>query len=199
MFNVLVTILPCTNLLITVYDSTSRMLWCRIFISFYYSAKYLNSPKSFRCSCHKGEFLTNILQLWFSNLMLWMHFSRIAGPMCSVLDPAMVTTVNFFHGNEFYTARRAKLAWLQLAWHWAFLWIQDGGSHHLGYMEISHCWPWLPTWSCNTSFLGWLRVGSPFLELFCGYLVKVKPEVKCQIWQQNNLYFCLIAECDQPA
>ena len=29
-------------------------------------------------------------------------------------------------------------------------------------------------------FLGWLMVGSPFLELFCGYLVnvKVKPEVK---------------------
>ena len=43
--------------------------------------------------------------------------SRIAGPMCSVLDPAMVTTVNFFHGNEFYTARRAKLAWLLLARH----------------------------------------------------------------------------------
>ena len=44
-------------------------------------------------------------------------------------------------------------------------------------------------------------VGSPFLELFFGYLVnvKVKPEVKCQIWLQNILYFCLIAECDQPA
>ena len=41
----------------------------------------------------------------------------IAGPMCPVLDPAMVTTVNFFHGNEFYTARRAKLAWLLLARH----------------------------------------------------------------------------------
>ena len=43
--------------------------------------------------------------------------SRIAGPMCPVLDPAMVTTVNFFHGNEFYMARRAKLAWLLLARH----------------------------------------------------------------------------------
>ena len=43
--------------------------------------------------------------------------SRIAGPMCPVLDPAMVTTVNFFHGNEFYTATRAKLAWLLLAQH----------------------------------------------------------------------------------
>ena len=53
-------------------------------------------------------------------------------------------------------ARRAKLAWLLLAWHWAFLWIQDGGSHHLGYMELSHCWPWWPTLSCNTSFWdGW--------------------------------------------
>ena len=43
--------------------------------------------------------------------------SRAAGPMCLVLDPAMVTTVNFFHGNEFYMARRAKLAWLLLARH----------------------------------------------------------------------------------
>ena len=43
--------------------------------------------------------------------------SLFAGPMCPVLDPAMVTTVNFFHGNEFYTARRAKLAWLLLARH----------------------------------------------------------------------------------
>ena len=34
--------------------------------------------------------------------------SLFAGPMCPVLDPAMVTTVNFFHGNEFYTARRYK-------------------------------------------------------------------------------------------
>ena len=79
--------------------------------------------------------------------------------MCPVLDPAMVTTVNFFHGNVFYTARRAKLAWLLLARHWAFLGIQDGGSHHLGYVEISHRWSWWPTWSCNTSFLGWLRAG----------------------------------------
>ena len=46
-----------------------------------------------------------------------IYCSRIAGPMCPVLDPAMVTTVNFFHGNEFYTARRAKLAWLLLARH----------------------------------------------------------------------------------
>ena len=44
-------------------------------------------------------------------------YSLIAGPMCPVLDPAMVTTVNFFHGNVFYTARRAKLAWLLLARH----------------------------------------------------------------------------------
>ena len=44
-------------------------------------------------------------------------FSLFAGPMCPVLDPAMVTTVNFCHGNEFYTARRAKLAWLLLARH----------------------------------------------------------------------------------
>ena len=36
--------------------------------------------------------------------------SRIAGPMCPVLDPAMV-----FHGNEFYMARRGKFAWLLLA------------------------------------------------------------------------------------
>ena len=50
-----------------------------------------------------------ILQSW--------QFSLFAGPMCPVLDPAMVTTVNFFHGNEFYTARRAKLAWLLLARH----------------------------------------------------------------------------------
>ena len=41
--------------------------------------------------------------------------SQVAGPMCPVLDPAMVTTVNFFHGNVFYMARRAKLAWLLLA------------------------------------------------------------------------------------
>ena len=33
------------------------------------------------------------------------------------------------------------------------------------------------------------------MGLFFGYLlnVKVKPEVKCQFFQQNNLYFCLIA------
>ena len=33
------------------------------------------------------------------------------------------------------------------------------------------------------------------MVLFFGYLlnIKVKPEVKCQILQQNNLYFCLIA------
>ena len=43
--------------------------------------------------------------------------SRIASHMCPVLDPAMVTTVNFFHGNELYMARRAKLAWLLLARH----------------------------------------------------------------------------------
>ena len=41
--------------------------------------------------------------------------SQVAGPMCPVLDPAMVTTVNFFHGNVFYMVRRAKLAWLLLA------------------------------------------------------------------------------------
>ena len=43
--------------------------------------------------------------------------SRIAGPMCPVLDPAMLTTVNFFHGNVFYIVWRAKLAWLLLARH----------------------------------------------------------------------------------
>ena len=43
--------------------------------------------------------------------------SLIAGRICPVLDPAMVTTVNFFHGNELYMARRAKLAWLLLARH----------------------------------------------------------------------------------
>ena len=47
----------------------------------------------------------------------WGTISRVAGPMCPVLDHAMVTTVNFFHGNEFYTARRTKLAWLLLARH----------------------------------------------------------------------------------
>ena len=44
-----------------------------------------------------------------------LHYSQVAGPMCPVLDPAMVTTVNCFHGNVFYMARRAKLAWLLLA------------------------------------------------------------------------------------
>ena len=43
--------------------------------------------------------------------------SRIAAPMCPVLDPAMVTTVNFFHGNDFSMARKAKLAWLLFARH----------------------------------------------------------------------------------
>ena len=32
----------------------------------------------------------------------------------------------------------------------------------------------LPRWSCNTSFLGLLMMGSPFLELFVGYMVNVK-------------------------
>ena len=43
--------------------------------------------------------------------------------------------------------------------------------------------------------------GESISELFCGYLVKVKvkPEIKCEIWQQNSLYLCLIAECDHPA
>ena len=65
--------------------------------------------------------------------------SRIAGPMCPVLDPAMLTTVNFFHGNVFYIVRRAKLAWLLLARHRAFLGIQDGGHHHIGCIDISNC------------------------------------------------------------
>ena len=68
--------------------------------------------------------------------------SRIAGPMCPVLDTANVTTVNFFHGNGFYMARRAKLAWLLLAWHWAFLGIQDGGRHHLRCGTFFNCSSW---------------------------------------------------------
>ena len=56
--------------------------------------------------------------LLFSPILIPRNpISLFAGPMCPVLDPAMVTTVNFFHGNEFYTARRAKLAWLLLARH----------------------------------------------------------------------------------
>ena len=54
---------------------------------------------------------------WFASFKIMMSCSRIAGPMCPVPDPAMVTTVNFFHGNEFYMARGAKLAWLLLARH----------------------------------------------------------------------------------
>ena len=50
-------------------------------------------------------------------LLASLSSSRIASPMCPVLDPAMLTTVNFFHGNVFYIVRRAKLAWLLLARH----------------------------------------------------------------------------------
>ena len=53
----------------------------------------------------------------YASFKFYSVISLFAGPMCPVLDPAMVTTVNFFHGNEFYTARRAKLAWLLLARH----------------------------------------------------------------------------------
>ena len=98
--------------------------------------------------------------------------------MCPVLDPAMLTTVNFFHGNVFYIVRRAKLAWLLLARHWAFLGIQDGGHHHIGCMDISNCWSWWHTGSCNTSFLECVRAGNQFLEFFWYWVkVKVKSEV----------------------
>ena len=53
----------------------------------------------------------------FMGLSNFSKYSRIAGPMCPVLDPAMLTTLNFFHGNVFYIVRRAKLAWLLLARH----------------------------------------------------------------------------------
>ena len=61
--------------------------------------------------------LTSVFYISISFWFRWQPYSLFAGPMCPVLDPAMVTTVNFFHGNEFYTARRAKLAWLLLARH----------------------------------------------------------------------------------
>ena len=97
--------------------------------------------------------------------------SRIAGPMCPVLDPAMVTTVHFFHGNEFYMARRSKLAWLLLARHWAFLGIQDGGRHHLRCGTFSTVHPDNLDGRVIHLLLGLLVVWSQFLELFFGYLV----------------------------
>ena len=97
-------------------------------------------------------------------------------------------SVNYSKLYVFYIVMRVKLAWLLLARNWAFLGIQEGGSHHLGCMEISNCWS---RWSCNTFFVECLGVGNPFMELFCGYWakVKVKPEVKCQI---KKLY-CIIS------
>ena len=50
--------------------------------------------------------------------------------------------------------------------------------------------------------LFWVAEGGESISGVCfGYLVnvKVKPEDTCQSWQQNNHYFFLIAECDQPA
>ncbi len=87
--------------------------------------------------------------------------------------PCNVNYSELYHGNVFYIGSRAKLAWLILLQRWVFLRIQDGGHSHLGFWPISNLWYRWPRWSCNTSFYGFSRAGSPFLVLFFGYGVKV--------------------------
>ena len=83
----------------------------------------------------------------------------------------MLTTVNFLYGNVFYIVRRCKLAWLLLVQPSAFFRNQDGDLRHLEFRPIFNIWSRWHTCrgSCNTSFMGVSRMGSPFLELFFGY------------------------------
>ena len=79
------------------------------FLSCHVSSGYNNCPHSI------SHYPKNIFAVIF--MFNNSSCSQVAGPMCPVLDPAMVTTVNFFHGNVFYMASRVKLAWLLLARH----------------------------------------------------------------------------------
>ena len=103
--------------------------------------------------------------------------------MCPVLDPVMLTTVNgFFHGNVFYIVRRAKLPWLLLARHWVFLGIRHGSSHHHRCMEISNCWSWWHTGSCNTSLFGVFEGG----EYISGVIFLILGQCQGQIRVQMS-------------
>ena len=62
--------------------------------------------------------------------------SQFAAPMLPILDPAMLTTVNFFLLNVLYMVRRVKLAWLLIVQPSAFFRIQDGGRRHLEFRPI---------------------------------------------------------------
>ena len=62
--------------------------------------------------------------------------SQFAARMLPILDPAMLTTVNFFLLNVLYMVRRVKLAWLLLVQPSAFFRIQDGGLRHLEFRPI---------------------------------------------------------------
>ena len=111
----------------------------------------------------------------------------------------MLTTVNFLYGNVFYIVRSGKLAWLLLVQPSAFFRNQDGGLRYLKFRPIFNFWSRWHRGSCNTSlnFMGFSRMGSPFLELFFGYgvNVKVKSEVKGQSWPyitKNHLYSLII-------
>ena len=89
---------------IVYFDMCNRINSCSLFLSLNYHA-----------SLRTDDFWTKSAFCPLALAPRRLSISQIAGPMCPVLDPAMVTTVNFFHGNEFYMARRAKSAWLLLA------------------------------------------------------------------------------------
>ena len=104
------------NLINVEFTSTishaQHMLWPNALKNIYLIIHLLKLGQNGKRLFKDGSVLISFAHFRF-RLMIWN--SQVAGPMCPVLDPAMVTTVNFFHGNVFYMARRAKLAWLLLA------------------------------------------------------------------------------------
>ena len=123
--------------------------------------------------------------------------SPVAGPIRPIWDPEMSITLNFFHGNVFFIVRKDKLAWLLHLNCWAFLRIQDGGRHYLGCWPISKFWSRWPRGLCNTSFQGFSRVWSPFLELFFWYRVKVKDKMKVKGQTKKILRIVMLSKMSQ--